>query len=122
MTREYGDPARHVIEQEAAPSGERVLSMAANRWQCLTAVLALLMTPAAAWAQTALPDPVRTPGALNPEVTQETIGTTICVRGWTRKVRPPPAYTHALKVRNRGEPSTQTLIVAARNNERPDAQ
>jgi hypothetical protein len=70
--------------------------MAANRLQCLTAVLAILATPAA-WAQPALPDPARTPGALNPEVTQETIGATICVRGWTRTVRPPQQYTHALK-------------------------
>jgi hypothetical protein len=34
--------------------------------------------------QGALPDPTRTPGALNPMVTQETIGSTICVSGWTR--------------------------------------
>jgi hypothetical protein len=59
---------------------------------------ALLSLPApAALAQSALPDPARTPGALNPEVTQATIGTTICVRGWTQTVRPPQAYTHALK-------------------------
>lgn len=37
------------------------------------------------------------PGALNPAVTQETIGTTICVRGWTATIRPPRAYTGALK-------------------------
>ena len=44
-------------------------------------------------------DPVRTPGVLNPDVTQATIGTTICVRGWTRTVRPPTEYTNALKLR-----------------------
>ena len=44
-------------------------------------------------------DPVRTPGVLNPEVTQATIGSTICVRGWTRTVRPPVDYTNALKAR-----------------------
>lgn len=38
-----------------------------------------------------------TPGALNPNVTQATIGTTICVKGWTATVRPPVAYTDALK-------------------------
>jgi hypothetical protein len=48
-------------------------------------------------AQSALPDPARTPGALNPAVTQDTIGSTICVRGWTRTVRPPREYTSALK-------------------------
>jgi hypothetical protein len=44
-------------------------------------------------------DPVRTPGVLNPDVTQATIGTTICVQGWTRSIRPPTEYTNALKLR-----------------------
>ncbi len=44
-------------------------------------------------------DPVRTPGVLNPDVQQATIGTTICVHGWTRSVRPPTEYTNALKLR-----------------------
>jgi hypothetical protein len=44
-------------------------------------------------------DPVRTPGVLNPDVTQATIVTTICVQGWTRTVRPPTEYTNALKLR-----------------------
>ena len=42
-------------------------------------------------------DPVRTPGLLNPAVTQATIGATICRRGWTRTVRPPTDYTNTLK-------------------------
>jgi hypothetical protein len=36
--------------------------------------------------------------ALNPDVTQATIATTICVSGWTTTVRPPSSYTSALKV------------------------
>jgi hypothetical protein len=40
-----------------------------------------------------------TPGALNPAVTQATIRTTICTRGWTRTIRPPVSYTNALKAR-----------------------
>ena len=44
-------------------------------------------------------DPVRTPGALNPDVTQTAIRRTICVRGWTKTVRPPVTYTNALKVK-----------------------
>jgi hypothetical protein len=44
-------------------------------------------------------DPVRTPGVLNPDVTQATIGSTICVHGWTATVRPPVEYTNALKTR-----------------------
>ena len=49
-----------------------------------------------------------TPGALNPDVTQATIGGTICVQGWTRTVRPPVEYTNALKLRQMrdyGEPA-----------------
>ncbi|MEV8563080.1 hypothetical protein AB0478_43045 [Streptomyces sp. NPDC051917] len=44
-----------------------------------------------------LPDPVCTPGDLNPGVTQDTIDSTICVSGWTATVRPPSSYTTALK-------------------------
>ncbi|MBV8598859.1 MAG: hypothetical protein JO017_08565, partial [Actinobacteria bacterium] len=36
-----------------------------------------------------LASPTLTPGATNPDVTQATIGSTICVRGWTATVRPP---------------------------------
>ena len=42
--------------------------------------------------------PALTPGALNPDVTQATIGQTICSRGWTRTVRPPASYTSPLKL------------------------
>jgi hypothetical protein len=41
----------------------------------------------------ALPDPRCTPGALNPAVTQASIGATICRRGWTATVRPPASIT-----------------------------
>jgi hypothetical protein len=33
----------------------------------------------------------------NPEVTQETVQQTICVRGYTRTIRPPVAYTNRVK-------------------------
>jgi len=48
-------------------------------------------------ARAVLADPVRTPGVLNPEVTQATIRATICRSGWTATVRPPVEYTNALK-------------------------
>jgi hypothetical protein len=44
-----------------------------------------------------LPNPVRTPGAINRQVTQASISTTICVSGWTATIRPPSSYTTALK-------------------------
>lgn len=43
------------------------------------------------------PDPACTPGALNPAVTQATIGQTICVQGWTATVRPPESITEQEK-------------------------
>ena len=47
-----------------------------------------------------LPDPHCTPGALNPAVTQNTIGSTICVSGWTSEVRPPESVTEPEKLAN----------------------
>jgi hypothetical protein len=41
----------------------------------------------------------RVPGVLNPDVTQATIDSTICVHGWTAKIRPPVEYTNELKQR-----------------------
>jgi hypothetical protein len=42
-------------------------------------------------------DFTRTPGVLNPDVTQSTIDTTICRHGWTKTIRPPTSYTNDLK-------------------------
>jgi hypothetical protein len=47
-----------------------------------------------------LPDPGCTPGALNPDVTQDTLETTLCrPGGYTDSVRPPRGYTDSLKPR-----------------------
>jgi hypothetical protein len=43
------------------------------------------------------PNPQITPGATNPDVTQDNIGQTICKPGWTATVRPPASYTNNLK-------------------------
>ena len=45
------------------------------------------------------PDPALTPGTLNPAVSQATIGSTICVSGWTATVRPSSSFTTALKIK-----------------------
>ena len=63
----------------------------------LALVALLLRYEQHAHAPAVVADPVRTPGVLNPDVTQATIGATICVSGWTRSVRPPTEYTNALK-------------------------
>ena len=54
-------------------------------------------------AQSSRPDPRVTPGAINPEVTQDNIQSTICVRGWTRAARPGRAFTQKLKRQQIGE-------------------
>jgi len=42
-------------------------------------------------------DATRTPGVLNPDVSQANIRSTICTRGWTSTIRPPVSYTDPLK-------------------------
>jgi hypothetical protein len=49
------------------------------------------------------PDPSLTPGALNPAVTQATVGSTICVSGWTATIRPSESFTNELKVEQIGQ-------------------
>jgi len=44
-----------------------------------------------------LPDPSCTPGSVDPAVTQATIGTTICVTGWTADIRPPESQASTFK-------------------------
>ena len=44
-----------------------------------------------------LPDSKLTPGAIDSSITQDNINKTICVRGYTKTVRPPAYYTNALK-------------------------
>ena len=51
-------------------------------------LLALLFVPGLVAAQ-----------ALNPDVSQSNIGSTICVAGWTKTVRPPVTYTNGVKKR-----------------------
>src|SRR2546421_8893359 len=54
--------------------------------------------PGVCQARGLLPDPTCTPGATNPAVTQDTIASTICVKGWTATVRPPVSVTTQIKI------------------------
>lgn len=74
----------------AAPADAATTGSAAPRSVCSTRFLPL-------------PDPSCTPGVLNPNVTQATINSTICVRGWTSTIRPPVSYTDRLKVQQIAE-------------------
>jgi hypothetical protein len=64
----------------------------------LVAAVVLLLTHGHGHRTNAiLADPVRTPGVLNPDVTQANIRSTICRHGWTETIRPPTSYTNELK-------------------------
>jgi hypothetical protein len=66
----------------------------------LVAIVVVLFAPVHGHrAHSILADPVRTPGVLNPDVTQANIRATICKRGWTDTIRPPTSYTNALKAK-----------------------
>ncbi len=79
-----------------------------NRATSLDVLLAVLLVAAVAVVFATLPrhraarivaDPVRTPGVLNPNVTQANIRSTVCRTGWTATIRPPVEYTNDLKRR-----------------------
>lgn len=61
-------------------------------------ILRAAVTQSCSQAYLPLPDSSCTPGVANPDVTQGTIQSTICVPGYTRTIRPPVSYTNALKV------------------------
>jgi hypothetical protein len=63
----------------------------------VTTPLAIVATPGACHSVNGLPDPICTPGVADPRVTQDNILTTMCVSGYTTKVRPSSSYTDALK-------------------------
>lgn len=76
--------------------------MASNqsRWSGLLALtaLAVALSTANVWASD-LPDPALTPGATDPAITQDNIQSTVCIKGYTKTVRPPASYTNKLKKR-----------------------
>jgi hypothetical protein len=50
-----------------------------------------------------LPNPTLTPGAINQEITQQNIHSTVCLKGYTKTIRPPANYTNKLKKRQMRE-------------------
>jgi hypothetical protein len=72
-------------------------------------LLAALASVASAWSAGPLPDARHTPGAINTAVGQGNIESTICVRGWTRTVRPSYEWSNSMKhrlLRQEGLPSS----------------
>jgi hypothetical protein len=72
-------------------------------------------TPGSCFALNGKADLRCTPGAFNPAVTQATIQTTICVRGWTDTIRPPVSYTEQMK--NQQKPEYGEAAMANRDIE-----
>jgi len=68
-----------------------------TRFSLQIATLALAFS-SPAWASD-LPDPSLTPSAVNPNITQSNIQQTVCVKGYTKTIRPPSHFTNKLKKR-----------------------
>lgn len=81
---------------QADPGADRRGILVVSRLKKWLMAVALGFAALAAWAGD-LPDPRLTPGSINPDVTQENIRSTVCVKGWTKTVRPPAYYTNKLK-------------------------
>ena len=74
------------------------VSLLATSAILLAATVGLSACGAAVYTvESGLPNTKSTPGAVNPNVSQANIRTTICVSGWTATVRPPASYTNKLK-------------------------
>ena len=73
-------------------------------------LLTTVLLSCSAWAQQSyIPDHERTPGAINPDITQDNINATVCVPGYTKTIRPPSYHTSRLKakqMRDLGLPGT----------------
>jgi hypothetical protein len=65
--------------------------------------IAISLITLSAFATEGVPDPVRTPGSINPDVTQGNIHETICKSNWTKTIRPPVSYTNRLKLKQMTE-------------------
>jgi hypothetical protein len=98
----YRDPPRARAKDIRFVDAEGTIAPAMTGHAAMQLGAAAILVPvtlsaSGALAQSSLPDASRTPGAINPAVTQKTIAQTICVRGWTHIVRPPVGYTEELK-------------------------
>jgi hypothetical protein len=78
------------LHYRSSPSdGSRVPSVTAN--------IPSVIAPAG--PEYAYPSRDLTPGAIDPSITQDNIESTICVPGYTKRVRPPERITNRLKLR-----------------------
>lgn len=63
------------------------------------AMLTALLCSQYAEGNSGLLDRVKTPGLLNPNVTQNNVNSTVCVSGYSAKIRPTSNYTNRIKLK-----------------------
>jgi hypothetical protein len=80
-----------------APCALAISATSASATPLRITAVHVLATQSCSQAYLPLPDPSCQPGVYNPDVTQDTIQSTICVSGYTKTIRPPSSYTTALK-------------------------
>ena len=83
----------------ASVTAQTLIVTLALSMQSRLTLLTVLLTIASSCCASDLPDPRITPGVIDTQITQQNIHATICVRGYSKTVRPPAYYTNALKKR-----------------------
>ena len=78
-------------------------AVAAKMIRSLLALSAVLASSVALAQVGYIPDHERTPGAINPDVTQDNIAQTARMSGFTKTIRPPSSYISRLKARQMRE-------------------
>ena len=90
-------PATHTAPATHAPAATRAPATHAPATHAPAVVPAAIPSTCHLRDGGQLPDPRCTPGATDPRVTQATIYSTICLRGYTATVRPPSSVTTRFK-------------------------
>ena len=78
-------------------------AVAAKMIRSLLALSTVLASSVALAQVGYIPDHERTPGAINPDVTQDNIAQTARMSGFTKTIRPPSSYISRLKARQMRE-------------------
>lgn len=94
--RPFSSPASHTATASPAATAGAALHAITDEGQ-VTYNVTLHAGQCHARDSGRLPDPACTPGSYDPKVTQASIRSTICMKGWTATVRPPASQTDLAK-------------------------
>jgi hypothetical protein len=92
------DPTEPTTAATSTPPTTATETTATRSTTTTTTTTTTATTPGPGLPSIILPNPMITPGRLNPKVRQSTIKRTICKSGWTKTIRPAVSYTNALKI------------------------